>query len=121
MNEGRCGLCGDDVREARPRRNENTGLFGEGIIGREYQSGSAITAAIKITANHWGYFNFSVCAIEDKTQMEAEDCFQQIKLADGSWSYHMASHEKGFYNITLQLPQDLKCEQCVLRWWYNTG
>lgn len=121
VNNGSCGVCGDDVRLARPRPNENTGTYGQGKITKTYAEGSVITAKVLITANHWGYFNFSICNIITPDQPEAPECFQQIKLADGKLSYHLPSREKGYFYVDLQLPAGLICKQCVLRWHWNTG
>lgn len=38
-NGGKCGPCGDPYEMKRPREQENTGLFGEGIIVRNYEIG----------------------------------------------------------------------------------
>lgn len=62
-----------------------------------------------------------MCKIEDPTKPETEDCFQWLKLADGSDKYHLPSHEDGYYRVNVKLPDGLTCKQCSLRWNYNTG
>ena len=66
MNNGyKCGICGDDYRETRPRANELGGKYGSSeIIPRTYESGSTIPVTIQITAHHQGYFQFKLCKIE---------------------------------------------------------
>ncbi|GLV40234.1 uncharacterized protein CBL_03617 [Carabus blaptoides fortunei] len=121
VNNGSCGVCGDDVRLDRPRPNENTGTYGQGKISATYEAGSVITVKVLITANHWGYFNFSICNIITPDEPETVGCFEQIPLADGKLSYYLPSRDKGYYNVDLQLPAAFTCEQCVLRWHWNTG
>lgn len=68
-----------------------------------------------------GYFNFSLCEVQDKTKPETEECFKGLKLPDGSDKFKVPSKDNGHYKVNLQLPQGLTCDQCVLRWHYNTG
>ena len=42
VNQGRCGECGDEWGLARPRPNDEGGLYGTGIIGRNYTEGQVI-------------------------------------------------------------------------------
>ena len=39
-NGGRCGVCGDDWSDPRPRSNELGGLYGEGFIVQNYTKNS---------------------------------------------------------------------------------
>lgn len=52
---------------------------------------------------------------------ETEECFDDLKLADGSEVYKLPSSDTGYYPVDIQLPEDYTCERCVLRWHYNTG
>lgn len=52
---------------------------------------------------------------------ETEECFDDLKLADGSDVYKLPSSDTGYFPVDIQLPQDYTCERCVLRWHYNTG
>ena len=38
-NNGKCGVCGDDIRQDEPRDHESNGVYGNGIIGRRYAVG----------------------------------------------------------------------------------
>lgn len=45
VNQGRCGECGDEWRLARPRPNEEGGLYGTGLIGQNYVQGAVLFKA----------------------------------------------------------------------------
>lgn len=38
-NKGKCGVCGDDWSQKRPRDNENGGRYGTGTIAKTYFQG----------------------------------------------------------------------------------
>lgn len=38
-NKGKCGICGDDYRDSKPRSQEDGGTYGRGIIVRNYTRG----------------------------------------------------------------------------------
>lgn len=61
-----------------------------------------------------------MCNLENPDFPESEDCFQPLTLADGSYYQQVLPDQ---FNITtqVQLPQDLICERCVLRWHYVAG
>lgn len=122
VNDGKCGLCGDDYRLEKPRPHENGGDYGSGVIVSLYKVGTQIPVSVYITANHKGYFVFDLCNLE-KNPNESDECFSmnKLKLLDGSPKYELPNTEPGWFNTTLQLPKDLTCSQCVLRWTYITG
>ncbi|XP_014238732.1 uncharacterized protein LOC106660314 [Trichogramma pretiosum] len=124
MNGGKCGLCGDNYALAQPRPNENGGKYGRGVIVRSYKEGQEIDVKVKVEANHKGYFEFSLCPLSDGKQLESEECFDAhpLKLADGS-SRHRLSGTPFQYEVDLKLklPEGLKCEHCVLRWYWITA
>lgn len=119
-NGGLCGVCGDDYRNTVPRSNENGGTYGNGVVVEAYDVGSLINVEIRITANHLGNMSFQLCNLENPDFPESEDCFQPLTLADGSYYQQVLPDQ---FNITtqVQLPQDLICERCVLRWHYVAG
>ncbi|RZC36428.1 Chitin bind 3 domain containing protein, partial [Asbolus verrucosus] len=119
QNGGNCGVCGDNWASSVPRSNENTGKFGNGIVTRTYKSGGTVDTSVTLTANHLGTFTFSLCVLQDPSKPESEDCFTDLKLADGSSVYNVIA---GDYIVTnkVQLPAGLTCERCVLRWHYKT-
>ncbi|XP_044264652.1 uncharacterized protein LOC123011330 [Tribolium madens] len=118
---GKCGVCGDKYDDPHPQANENTGKYGQGIIAAEYKSGSSIDVEVLLTTNHKGFFNFSLCVLQNPNKHESgEDCFQPLKLANGDNQYNVVTGEKTI-NTQIQLPSGLKCDRCVLRWHYQAG
>lgn len=122
MNGGKCGLCGDDYRDEKPRPHENGGSYGLGVIVSLYKIASELPVSVYITANHKGYFIFDLCDLENN-KIESDECFSmnKLKLSNGSPKYVLPNSEPGWFNTTLQLPKELSCTQCVLRWTYITG
>ncbi|XP_015597787.1 uncharacterized protein LOC107268968 [Cephus cinctus] len=122
-NNGNCGACGDNYSIQPPRPNENKGTYGRGVIVATYNSGAAIDVSVKITANHRGYFVFSICSLSSSDDIDTEECFEKypLKLADGTDRYTLRSSATGFYNTTVILPTYLTCDHCVLRWHYYTA
>ncbi|KAJ3638629.1 hypothetical protein MTP99_001977 [Tenebrio molitor] len=120
---GLCGVCGDPYDAAHPQDNENTGTYGQGKIVRQYSSGSDVDVQIKLTANHMGYFNFSLCVLQDPNAPESgEDCFQPLTLSNGEPRYDIQVTDKTLTaDLQVKLPDGLTCDRCVLRWHYNAG
>jgi len=132
-NGYKCGICGDNYIESRPRANELGGTYGShGIIPRTYSSGSLIDIEIQITAHHQGFFQFKICKMEKNMIMEDEACFDNsdsiVYFADGSSQYSITNlfptlpNQSGYwYDMQIRLPNDLECDHCVLQWRYHTG
>jgi len=78
-NKGKCGVCGDDWSAKRPRLNENGGKWGTGTVGKTYFQGQAMEVEVELTTNHWGWFEFKLCPVNDKTRKETQK-FKQKKL-----------------------------------------
>lgn len=57
-NGGKCGICGDNYRDARPRANENGGTFGLGYIVKTYPHSSVINVRVDVAQSHKGYFQY---------------------------------------------------------------
>lgn len=38
-NDMKCGVCGDNYKDARPRDNENGGKYGVGVVVANYKAG----------------------------------------------------------------------------------
>ncbi|XP_071454440.1 uncharacterized protein [Hetaerina americana] len=124
LNGGRCGPCGDDYSERRPRMNENTGVYGRGVVSKTYTSGQEITATVDVTANHGGYFEFRLCPLASKKDIETEECFDRypLELADRSGTrFKVPNYGPRNFDVKLRLPRGLRCNQCVLRWQYTAG
>ncbi|KAG7200156.1 hypothetical protein KM043_000592 [Ampulex compressa] len=123
-NKGKCGECGDDYSLPRPRSNENGGYYGTGTIVRTYKQGSVIKSVSRLSANHMGTFQFSLCPLTAKDELETEECFQKypLLLADGSGdTYHLREKKPGDFVVNLKLPAGVTCEHCVLRWHYRVA
>ncbi|KAH8383103.1 hypothetical protein KR009_006771 [Drosophila setifemur] len=120
-NDGKCGLCGDDWSLAQPRPNELGGKYGGGVIVKSYTGTTIAEISVRITANHLGYFTFHLCNLDEQGS-ESEGCFNQypLKFADGSLKYNINS-TTGNIPVTVQLPTNLNCIHCVLRWTYRAG
>ncbi|XP_056629828.1 uncharacterized protein LOC130440590 [Diorhabda sublineata] len=120
LNDGNCGVCGDSYTDEHPQDNENTGTYGQGIIAKEYKGGSVINVSINVTANHLGYFLYSLCELEDPNAPESgEDCFKSLLLEDGSTNFTVTEDMSEVTNRVV-LP-NIDCPRCVLRWTYVTG
>jgi hypothetical protein len=102
-----------------PRPHELGGEFGEPVIVETYEQGSLINVTVLITANHLGHFEFDICSLDG--QSETENCFQTINFTDQTSNLSLASGDVGYFDLELELPQDLICMHCVLRWTYVTG
>lgn len=120
INHGNCGICGDDYRDEVPRRHENGGTFGQGVIVANYTSGSIITVTSMITANHLGSIYFHLCKLDNPDEPEIEECFKLLRLADGATHYEIDT-QIGAIDARVRLPKNFTCDRCVLRWHYRTG
>ncbi|KAF5297118.1 hypothetical protein FQA39_LY02698 [Lamprigera yunnana] len=120
MYDGKCGTCGDSYGDPVPRVNENTGTYGLGYISASYPSGSAINVTIKLTANHKGEFSYSLCKMIDSTKPDEESCFEDLLLSNGEKLHKITSNDYDVVDV-VQLPVDVTCKHCVLRWNYRTG
>ncbi|KAH8250319.1 hypothetical protein KR026_010692 [Drosophila bipectinata] len=120
-NDGQCGLCGDDWSLEQPRPNELGGTYGSGVIVQTFTGTTEAEINVKITANHLGYFSFHLCNIDEQGS-ESEECFSQypLKFTDDSLKYYINS-TTGEIPVTVQLPTNLNCIHCVLRWTYTAG
>ncbi|KAH8330908.1 hypothetical protein KR067_008844 [Drosophila pandora] len=120
-NDGQCGLCGDDWSLEQPRPNELGGKYGSGVIVQTFTGTTKAEINVKITANHLGYFSFHLCNIDEQGS-ESEECFNQypLKFTDDTLKYYINS-TTGEIPVTVQLPTNLNCIHCVLRWTYTAG
>ncbi|KAJ8664866.1 hypothetical protein QAD02_006528 [Eretmocerus hayati] len=119
-NNGTCGPCGDDFANSVPRDNENGGKYGTGIIVKLYEMNQVIDIEVDLTANLGGHFEFSICDLYQlDTPYEYENCFKPLLLEDGRSKFELPDASTvGIYTIKVQLPQNLVCVHCVLRWQY---
>ncbi|XP_014208992.1 uncharacterized protein LOC106639749 [Copidosoma floridanum] len=123
QNKGNCGPCGDNWSQRQPRDNENGGKYGLGVIVRRYCPGKRINITVDLSANHLGYFEFSLCPLNSTRDIETEECFaaHPIYLADGNLRYKVKKGMNGNIIIQANLPKDFVCPHCVFRWHYYGG
>lgn len=119
-NKGKCGICGDDYIDSIPRKNELHGLYGEGIIVKKYIEPKIINTTVDITANHKGYFRFSLCNI-DTNKVENEKCFKRLKILKKGYKYKITKFKTGLFRVSIIIPKNIICSHCVLRWRYISG
>lgn len=123
QNGGKCGFCGDNYSDSRPRLHEIGGPFGQGEIVRNYTKGAIIEVKAMITANHMGHLEFNICDLGRSSAGETEKCYQQYEVLDveGRRKWYLNSTAVTQYTVKLRLPADLVCEHCVLQWTYVAG
>ncbi|XP_067944768.1 uncharacterized protein [Watersipora subatra] len=119
---GKCGLCGDPYQGPRKHEAGYIGGYANGIIGRVYKEGQFIDVRVDITANHFGWFEFSLCPSNGAPV--TQQCFNQYKLADASGNTRhrlRLTGYKGTVHFQLRLPANLVCSQCVIQWFWFAG
>ncbi|XP_072044828.1 uncharacterized protein [Amphiura filiformis] len=122
MNDGKCGVCGDDWRQAEPREHEDGGKYHAGYIVQTYTQGSLIDVQLELTTNHLGWFEFRLCARAKASEPLTFDCLNQHLLTNHKGETRVnIGKAGGFLDFKLQLPAGVKCEACVLQWKYATG
>ena len=103
------------------------GKFARGEVTATYTQGQSIDVKVRITANHLGFFNFSLCVNNDFSKKITEECLAKHPLT-------ITDDETGFVGLKwplpgsvtqktlrLKLPDDVHCTQCVLRWYWKGG
>lgn len=100
------------------------GDYGQGVIVQNYTVGAKLTVLVQLTANHMGYFYFYLCNLDESPEgRENDECFEKnrLSLTNGKEIYQLETTEVGYFRVELQLPENLRCEHCVLQWTYNAG
>lgn len=114
-----CGTCGDPYEGER--HHEAGGKYATGIMVRHYPANTTqIKVSIELTFFHRGYFEFRVCANNNINRTVEPMCLDENLLqivGNNHTRYYPTAF--GTYNLTLQLPVDLHCDQCVLQWKYR--
>lgn len=125
-----CGVCGDPLGQ-NPGANQLGGLYGTGLIVATYQSGDRIITKTKVTANHQGWFEWSICRLNGNSPA-TEACFQPLISLDVSrrpsgetrpetkWELRRTDGLKE-EEAEIQLPYGFTCEHCVLRYFWKAG
>ncbi|XP_063438430.1 uncharacterized protein LOC134719351 [Mytilus trossulus] len=124
LHGGKCGTCGDPYQG--PRENEAGGKYARGIITRKYPSYKRkLPVKIVLTAYHKGYYEFKICSHNNPNSAVSQRCLDRhpLRIVEGSRRYRTRYYpnDSGVHHMTLLLPRDMKCTQCVLQWRYRTG
>jgi len=122
---GKCGICGDPYDGPWPHQAPG-GLYANGNIVAQYAQGSVIDVAVEVTTNHRGFFMFRLCPNNDIKQDPEQDCFDEhvldIQLEHAvDTKRPITSWDRGYWNTTVMLPEDVTCTQCILQWTYTAG
>nr|XP_039266276.1 uncharacterized protein LOC120341781 [Styela clava] len=122
---GKCGVCGDPW-DADVKENEAGGKYAKGIIVEQYTPGSWFTVTVELTAHHKGYFEFRLCPWNNVAVPITHECLDQYVLANnkGSTQWMVPTSTGGssqYFDVTLKLPEEIECDQCVLQWKYKAG
>ena len=131
-NDGKCGICGDPLKSPEPRPNEAGGIYGQGVIGRTYYLDKGfIDVRIEVLSSVQGFFQFNLCPNNDVSERITEDCLDEYPLnifnKDQSRVYgrryypEISPGRRGTVSLSLEIPEGLTCEQCVLRWRWRGG
>ena len=100
------------------------GKYATGTIVRRYYVGETVNITVDLTANHKGHFGFKLCSAPNAQQDPSQDCLdlQPLVTSSGSTVWPLpSSTARGPLSLQVTLPQDLRCDHCVLQWTYTTG
>ncbi|XP_065558115.1 uncharacterized protein LOC136025946 [Artemia franciscana] len=126
VNDGKCGVCGNDYRDKVPRPHEMNGLYYSGLNTRRYAPGQVLNINIDLTANHWGYFELKLCPSNYDSNKEMQACFDKypLRIAGTNTTRYEISKDtpkKGTFKYRIQLPPKVTCSHCIIQWTYYTG
>ncbi|XP_072044825.1 uncharacterized protein [Amphiura filiformis] len=123
LNDGKCGVCGDNWADPEPRNHDDYGLYDNGYIVQNYNEGQLVEIQVELTTNHLEWVEFRLCARDDKAKEPlTHACLDtHILLNHKGESRINIGSAKGFLKYQLQLPAGVTCKQCVLQWKYSTG
>ncbi|KAG4079653.1 hypothetical protein HA402_010433 [Bradysia odoriphaga] len=121
LQYSRCGRCGDIFGETHANQG---GQFDKAIITGTYQAGQIIDMVVEITANHRGHFEIELCS----QTTETNNCFQRLNIVGGSHEIRSGNmmcvgpaQVIGQIRARVQLPANVRCTRCTLRWTYRTS
>lgn len=120
-NGGKCGICGEDY--SAPKQFERGGSMYRNLIVAKYSEGQQIEATVEVTANHYGYFVFSVCKVDGSQSDATQACLDKNQLTDsnGKTKIYIERGKTGMLKFKLNLPAGFSCNHCVFQWKYNAG
>ena len=53
--------------------------------------------------------------------LETEDCFEPLRVVNGTEVWKINTHRRGVIGLSVQLPEGKTCERCILRWHWKSG
>ncbi|XP_037041064.1 uncharacterized protein LOC119077845 [Bradysia coprophila] len=116
-----CGRCGDAPGNTHANQG---GRYDKGIITGNYMAGTVIWATVHMNANHRGHMEFDLCP----QVTETNTCFTRLNLASGDREIRSGNmmcsggdHQNGDVGVRIQLPANVRCSRCTLRWTYRTS
>jgi hypothetical protein len=126
QNGGQCGVCGDVWNSTVPRDHELGGRYVSGIIVRRYKTSGTANVIVELTATHRGYFEFRLCPLDglENGKDASWDCLNSYQLnirGSNNKQYIVDDSLPMKHQMTVELPDGLECQHCVLQWKYNTG
>ncbi|XP_045162968.2 uncharacterized protein LOC123527523 isoform X2 [Mercenaria mercenaria] len=122
QNGGKCGVCGDNIKDKIRENEAPDGKYATGTIVAKYEVGQMMEIKVHITANHKGWFEYRLCRNDNSRAAVTQDCFDQNLLADESGATRFTITSSMFHiSHWVKLPDGLSCSACVLQWKYNTG
>lgn len=121
QNGGKCGICGENY--AAPKKFERGGPMYRDLVVAKYTSGQQIEATVEMTANHQGYFQFSICSLDGSRTDATQQCLDKNILKDrnGNTKLYVVKGQTGLMKFKLNLPRGFTCNHCVFQWKYNAG
>lgn len=65
---------------------------------------------------------FLFLSIYSQFELETENCFETLKLKDGSDTVSVNNRPRaGLFVFPVQLPAEKTCKKCILRWHWLSG
>ncbi|XP_064595878.1 mucin-2-like [Liolophura sinensis] len=133
-----CGVCGDNltvidgahmymINQSYP--NEAGGMYATSRISATFNVSDELVAIVEIMASRKGYIEFHVCPNNNFSAPATVECMNDHPLLplNGTvvgYKWYVPETDNtahGYYHIPLQLPEGLKCAQCVFRMRWRTG
>ena len=95
------------------------------FIVRNYTEGEAIDVKVDLTANHNGFFVFSICPSTDDKVEVTQKCLDSHQLtvlnSNSTDKYLVPNPKPGVFTAKLKLPEGLTCKRCVFQWTYTVA
>ncbi|XP_043285782.1 uncharacterized protein [Venturia canescens] len=84
-------------------------LFGLGDVAEACRAGSLTSVQVQSTVKDLGFFEFALCPLNNRTQLETEACFDahEIQLPSGGSKCFVENSKPHYFRIELQLPEGL--------------